>query len=224
MAKDRINIDGDTYERVSSNKKTTVHFILDNSASMGSVQDATIKSYNEYVEGLKRDKKNKYNFQLTMFADDVRTFDTQDIQSIKKLNRETYPANGMSTSLYDGVCKTLRKNNSKSGKHIVIILTDGEENSSREYKETDFRKWVKQLEKYGNWSFVYLGANQDSYAKAASFGFKTGNVSNFNVTTKGMSSVSSNLMMATSAYADSGAMNTANYFTPQQQEEMEDTK
>ena len=218
-----VIIDGEEYVK-KENKDLTVHFILDNSGSMSMVQDATISSFNEYIQSLKKDKENTYKFQLTIFADDIVTKDICPIDQVEPLTRETYPANGPSTALYDAACMTIKEAQNNPGKNLVVILTDGEENSSREYNEKNFRDLVKKLEKKGNWTFTYLGANQDSYAVAQRFGFKKGNISNYTTSAAGMASVLSNLTRSTMFMAQSAEMNTSNLYTPEQQKEMEETK
>jgi von Willebrand factor type A domain len=218
----KVTIDGEEYQKVD--KTLTVHFILDDSGSMNSVQKATISSFNEYVKSLQTDKKNSYKFSLTKFADYIETKDIQDINEVKPLTTDTYMANGSSTSLYDAVCMTLHDVENNPGKNLVVILTDGEENSSKEYSEKDFRELVKKLEAKDTWTFTYLGANQDSYAVAQRFGFKKGNVSNYHTSAAGMRSVGSNLAQSTVAMASSGDWSTQEYFSKEQQDEMEETK
>jgi hypothetical protein len=52
---------------------------------------------------------------------------------------------------------------------MIIILTDGEENSSRMYTSAH----VKDLVNLKPWKFVYLGANQDAVLAASNIGIKT---------------------------------------------------
>lgn len=58
----------------------------------------------------------------------------------------------------------------RPGKVIVLITTDGLENSSREYTKTRVKKLItQQQEKYG-WQFSYVGANQDAFAEGNRIG------------------------------------------------------
>lgn len=201
----------------------TVHFILDESASMSIVHDATISSFNEYLEGLRKDG-NSYRFQLTTFSNVSNIQDEKDIQNVDNLSKDNYKANGPSTSLYDAVCRTLKLYEDKEGKRLVVILTDGEENSSQEYNQSNMKEMVKNLESKGNWTFVYLGANQDSYANAANFGFSKGNVVNFNQTGVGLKSVSSNLRQATAMYAATTDWSTQEFYSEEQRTDIQGSK
>lgn len=225
MAKDTIIVDGEKYKKVGRTP-TVIHFILDNSGSMSSVRDATISAFNEYIQSLKADG-NKYSVLLTKFADYVDIGHQLSINAVPELSYENYSADGASTSLYDAVCSTLKAYNVNAGKlskHLVVILTDGMENSSREYTEKDLRDMKAKLEKQGNWTFVFLGANQDSWDTASKWGFSHSNVGNFVPSGAGMRSVSANLAQSTANMAASGSLNTSDYFTPQQQQDLEEAK
>jgi Mg-chelatase subunit ChlD len=53
----------------------------------------------------------------------------------------------------------------------VVVVTDGFENSSREYTAATVRALIEQQkEKYG-WDFVFLGANQDAVVTGRDLGF-----------------------------------------------------
>jgi len=50
-----------------------------------------------------------------------------------------------------------------------LILTDGEENRSKEFKREQIAKMVKEKQENCNWNFVFLGANQDAVLTASGF-------------------------------------------------------
>jgi len=58
---------------------------------------------------------------------------------------------------------------------LCIIMTDGEENSSKEYTRKKVFSLIKAKEK-DTWSFVYLGADQDAWSNAKGLGLLKGNV------------------------------------------------
>jgi hypothetical protein len=51
-----------------------------------------------------------------------------------------------------------------------IIITDGEENASRTYTQTQSQELIKRKTEQEKWKFVYLGANQDAFKAGASIG------------------------------------------------------
>jgi len=213
-----------------SGKTTVVHLLLDTSGSMSSVQDATIDGYNEYVNSLKADG-GKFKVSLTLFDSDEygklrleKRHEAVNIDDVPELNRETYQPRG-GTPLYDAFCTTLNNViDRKDEKHLFVVLTDGEENMSREYNAENMRKAKKLREDKGNWTFVYIGANQDAWANAKNWGYSASNVSNFNATSRGTGAVFDTLRAATVSYSSSADMNTHSFYTKDQQKKNEQTK
>lgn len=203
--------------------KTIVNFILDKSGSMESVREATISGFNEYIQTLKKDKENEYEFTLTLFDTNFVVRDkAQKLSKVKELNKESYNPDG-GTALYDGVCSTLKGiteahdhcnvcgGHQHTTKYVTIIMTDGQENSSREYTQVEMKKMIEEREKQGNWTFVYLGANQDSYAVAQKFGVQVGNIANFNATTAGTSAAYRGMANATVLFAGGGGASSSSF-------------
>ena len=63
---------------------------------------------------------------------------------------------------------------------MFVITTDGMENASKEYSYARIKSMVeRQKEKYG-WEFIFLGANIDAIATAASFGINADRAANYN--------------------------------------------
>ena len=58
----------------------------------------------------------------------------------------------------------------RPGYVMVLIVTDGEENSSKEYSRSDIKEMIQHQTDTYNWKFSYLGANQDAFAEAGSIG------------------------------------------------------
>ena len=96
-----------------------------------------------------------------------RSYDMVPIDEVTPLTRETFEPRG-GTSLLDAMGEVLKKNTSEGT--TMIILTDGEENSSRTYTSEHIKDLVEMRTKYSKWSFVYLGANQDVIMNAARIG------------------------------------------------------
>jgi hypothetical protein len=62
----------------------------------------------------------------------------------------------------------------RPGKVIVVVQTDGLENSSREWDRAGVNALItEQREKY-SWDFVFLGAGPDAIQTAESYGFAAG--------------------------------------------------
>lgn len=202
--------------------ETLVNFILDKSGSMDSVKKATISGFNEYLQTLKKDG-NKYSFSLTLFDTMVETpYTNEDIKNVDDLTDKTYLPSG-GTALYDAACATIAKVEKKVKKNqkvLTIIMTDGEENSSQEYSEKELKAKIAELEKTSKWSFVFLGANQDSWATAQKFGIAQMNVANFGSNTRGVGASFVTMAANTSAFAGGGSGSTSTFFSAKDQADL----
>lgn len=194
--------------------ETLVNFILDKSGSMSSIEGATTGGFNEYLNSLKKDG-NKYSFSLTLFDTKVsKPYVNQPISKIIELDKKSYVPDGM-TALYDAVCQTIKEVRGtvkKNQKVLTVIMTDGAENSSQEYSQQNLKDLVQELEKTGLWSFVFLGANQDSYATAGAVGISVNNTANYVPDSHGTLNAFASVSRGTSAFSMSAQSATSNFF------------
>ena len=162
-----------------------VNVLLDRSGSMSSCQATTIDGYNEYIKGLKADTKTKYSVSLTQFdapAADPEltvTYLNKPLEEVPVLTTKEYEPRGM-TPLYDAIGEVLRRvaDISKGRPVLDVILTDGMENASREFTQASIKALIKQKENEGH-TFVFLGANIDSYTAGQSIGIAAKNIANY---------------------------------------------
>lgn len=187
------------------NTTTAVSFILDESGSMDSIKPSVIEGFNKYISELKKQKGNIV-FTLTKFdTNGIRTpYENKDIKKVEKLTDKTYQPNAM-TPLYDACVKTIERiSETKSDKaFLVAIMTDGYENSSTEHNEECLTDLIKKLQAKGNWTFVFLGANQDSWATAQRLGISKGNVMDWQATSTGTNQAFAAMAMATRNFSAS---------------------
>jgi uncharacterized protein YegL len=211
-------------------KTTVVHLLVDQSGSMQNTRKSTVDGINEYINTLKEDG-GKYKVSLTMFDSGMgnelrldKPWNSIYIDDVPELKLEDYNPSG-GTPLQDAFCTTLNEIKDRNDeKYLYVVLTDGYENTSKEYTAKDMKAMKKKLEAKENWTFVYLGANQDAFATSQVYDFAPSNVSNFNTTDMGTNIMFANLGAATRSYSASASMSTANYFTPEQQKKNEETK
>jgi hypothetical protein len=110
-------------------------------------------------------------------------YQAMNINNAKLLDRETFVPRGY-TALLDAIGRTIHNTGKRLGelpeaerpeKVIFVILTDGEENYSKEFTLQQINEMIRhQLEKYA-WEFVFLGANQDAIAVAGMMGIHAAN-------------------------------------------------
>lgn len=148
--------------------KTHIIAILDRSGSMAQLAKDTIGGYNQWL------KATKKAFEGQDCALTLHLFDTQHefpqiashIEDVGELTPDVYFARG-GTALLDAIGQSVSEIKGRMSKHdraLCLIVTDGYENSSLEYTGEAIAKLIKKCEKAGNWTFDYLGANQDAFA------------------------------------------------------------
>lgn len=144
--------------------------ILDESGSMESIKKATITGFNEVVQTIKTVDEQypdqEHFVSLTTFNGVAinQLIQAKPVSELQLLDEKTYQPNA-STPLYDAMgfsFQTLLKQMDTCGDYnvLVTILTDGEENSSKEFNAKAIRDFIEKLKKE-NWTFTYIGANHD---------------------------------------------------------------
>lgn len=157
-------------------KTVNVHLILDQSGSMYTVLDDTIGGVNAYLASLRQDASTACNVSITTFSDQnqvVRAL--TPIASLEPFGRHNYHPMG-STALLDAIGTFFRRVeliDDGETPHLVVIVTDGEENASRYYTASAIRAETSKLEAKGNFTFVYIGANQDAFKVTQDLGIQT---------------------------------------------------
>jgi hypothetical protein len=110
-----------------------------------------------------------------------------DVRNAKPLDRASYMPGGM-TALLDAVGSTLTALRHEHGKHsdvIVLIVTDGEENSSHRFSRRDVRALIDAARTDG-WEFVFMGADDSVWSEAGSMGIPASSVSTYSHDAQGI--------------------------------------
>lgn len=156
---------------------TELVFILDKSGSMAGLEKDTIGGFNSMLQ---KQKALDGQCRITTVLFDNRyelLHDRIDIRAVGLMTEKEYQVGG-STALLDALGLTIQKLVSvqkntaeeyRAGKVMFVIITDGEENSSREFSADRVKKMIETEKKYG-WEFVFLGANIDAVETAGRFG------------------------------------------------------
>jgi len=216
-----------TTKKVAKKKLTTlVHLLLDESGSMGSCLESTISGYNEYLKTLKKDDSDIVLFTFTKFnSSGIKVVhDGIDLKDVPELNKDTYQPDDL-TPLYDAIKtsitaaeKQLKSN--KDARVLFIIMTDGQENASKTTQKVAFD--LIQTKGKEGWTFVYLGANQDSYAVGSQMGISKGNTVNYG--TAKIKTAFRGLANSTTQYRGSTVIGQCmTFFTPEDKDTIEET-
>ena len=158
-------------ENTSSKTKVYNVIIMDRSGSMWDIQKSAIQGFNEVLGGIKADAVTYADTQehfMTLVLFDSTSVDNvywnADPAKVPILTSETYVP-GAATPLYDAIGRALTRMEKElhgDANHsvIVTIITDGYENSSKEYSLNAVKALINHLKEEG-WSFAYMGTDHD---------------------------------------------------------------
>lgn len=142
-----------------------VIFVIDESGSMYSSKEDVVGGFMKVVDEQRQIKEGKCTISLYTFADDVKEiFVGKDVSDINSIDYNPCGCTAMNDGIgiaITNIGKWLNnmKEDEKPSKNLVVIMTDGMENSSKEYTLQQVKEMIKhQTEKY-NWEFMYIGAD-----------------------------------------------------------------
>jgi hypothetical protein len=206
---------------------TDINIVLDRSGSMGSCRQPTIDSFNEFIEGQKNGPDEAIISLYRFDHEYEAVYEGRDVAVAPKLSANNYVPRG-STALLDAIGRTIdsvgaRLANTpdykRPNKVVVVIVTDGQENASKEYDRSRIFSMIRHQEEAYKWTFVFLGANQDSYTEAGHMGFRHANTLNYAATDKGLRHstqvLTSNL--TTKVRSQAGGQSCSNFFEAEDQ-------
>jgi hypothetical protein len=151
-------------------------------------------------------------------------FVDRELRYVEPLTKKEYFPRG-GTALYDAVgeavssLKNRRKTELKKRKTnsaFIMILTDGYENSSMKYSQSDLKEMIEDVESKANWDVNFIGTTKESISQARGFGIDLGKTVMFSDTAEGMGIASkgiSNALYTRAAYSDSNVTNDAGTFS-----------
>ena len=107
------------------------------------------------------------------------------------------------TPLLDAMGQTLTRSIGRNvaGRVLFLVITDGQENASHEFKKDQIKAMVQQQTSAG-WAFSFLGANVDAFAEAGALGIDVAGTANFAGDAGGVVAAFASLHEATTRYRD----------------------
>lgn len=196
---------------------TLVNILLDRSGSMSVIRDDMIGGLNSLIEEQKKvpgvarytllqfDTPNAAPVGMVprgLYANAATEEFPQTVyedvpeDKVPPLTKETFVPRG-GTALYDAACLSVdklgqklarMKEEDRPSKVLFIIITDGMDNQSRMFTKEDLKKRVERQEKVYNWSFEYLGANQDAVTVGEGIGLRAASCVSYDASARGVSS------------------------------------
>jgi len=177
---------------------THITVILDRTGSMHSIRSDVIGGFNAFLE---EQRATDDNATLTLVQFDSQdpfeaVCDFKEIADVENLTAETYIPRA-STPLLDamghgivhieeGIAK-LHKGKIPT-KVVVMIITDGQENASREYNKKQIEKMIKEKQEKDDWQFNFMSSDLDSIRDAGELGLAASSVLAFADSGEGITS------------------------------------
>lgn len=153
-------------------KGALVYLVLDRSGSMAPIQGATIEGVNHFIRETAAADESAL-FSMIQFDHTIkRALKAVPITTVKPLNGRSYTIGG-NTALLDavgGAIYDVDQMESRPEKVVIVVMTDGMENSSREYTREAVKELISKRETEDEWQFLFLGANINAFAEAGAIG------------------------------------------------------
>lgn len=157
---------------------TELVFIIDRSGSMGGLESDTIGGFNSMLTK-QQAREGECHITTVLFDNNYELLhDRIDIKAVSPITDKEYFVGG-STALLDAIGKTIQKignaqkhtaDDYRAKKVMFVIITDGEENASREYSADKVKAQIERQKTEYDWEFIFLGANIDAVQTAGRFG------------------------------------------------------
>jgi len=135
------------------------------------------------------------------------------VGTLEETTAERYVPNG-TTAMLDAVGQTLKRfekkvKDSENTYYLVIIISDGEENDSKEFTHERIAEMIQKRQQTGRWTFSYMGANQDLSDLSKRLNIPKSNVATYTSSGKGTLIGMGALSKSTMGFLDKRSRGTA---------------
>ena len=203
---------------------TLISILLDCSGSMSDLVSDVIGGVNTMIKE-QADLKARKSLMISKFDGNYEVVrPIADPKNMDPISSDEYFARG-STALLDSVGRNIadmkakiREASTTSSPYtraLLVIFTDGQENSSREFSKANINSMISELRSSGFWEFNFVGTNQDAITEAGNLGIPMLNAAFFSNNTKGVRSSLRGVGQSITAYAwgASNNLSSQNYCT-----------
>ena len=188
---------------------TDITILLDRSGSMFSIKEAMETAIDSFIKEHRVNPTTKVSLvQFDGDNDQEIVYQSVPVSAVEKF---TLVPRG-NTPLLDALCKVIdrtgerlasMKESDRPDQVLMVIITDGQENASQRYSRHDVKNRITRQRNDYKWQFVYLGANQDAFTEAASFGIPSNWALTYDASQKGVLGATRALNVNTVSYTTS---------------------
>jgi uncharacterized protein YegL len=187
---------------------TEIAVVLDRSGSMEAMRLEAQNGFNHFLES---QQKLPGEVRLTLVLFDHKYIVEHNgvpVAEICPLDERTYVPRG-TTALLDAVGRTINTigerlaktpESDRPAKVLIVILTDGLENASQEFKRPQILEMIKRQREVYGWEFLFLGANQDAIQAGSAIGIAPACSVTFDEAPGGMAAAFTAIACASAAY------------------------
>jgi hypothetical protein len=191
---------------------TSINILLDRSGSMQKVSDDTVGGLNSFLNEQRKVKGDAVVSLATFSTDYTLIHDFVPLEQVGDLSSKTYNPAGF-TALLDSIGKMVNgtgaklaamKEEERPSQVLFVIISDGEENRSKEFTRSKIFEMIShQRDKY-NWNFVYIGCNQEQIQEAVNLGIAPANAAVYDQTKGGTRRLFKSISENATSYRISG--------------------
>jgi uncharacterized protein YegL len=185
--------------------KTQIVLLVDRSGSMSTIRQDMEGGLTTFIDDQKKvpgEAVVSY-YQFDTIFDTI--FEEKPIESVEKI--KIVPRGG--TALLDGIGRAINQvglllekqpEDERPENILFVVITDGMENSSKEFHSAKIKEMIKHQEEKYSWKFVFLGANMDAVSVGEQYGFSPLSSMTYDCHTASVRDMSAVLSMATTSY------------------------
>jgi hypothetical protein len=172
----------------AAQRQNLIGMTVDHSDSMDHLSEVAVRSLNELITQQKEIGVES-RFTLTLFNNQISTIhDGIPLCDVPPLTRAQYEASG-GTALNDAIAHLIRTLSARAPGQghsvLAVILTDGIEVCSRQYRIEDVRQMVSYRRAIHRWQFLFLGP-ESAIDYATRIGIPKVNTAGFETTPDGL--------------------------------------
>lgn len=187
-------------------EKSKLILIVDRSSSMCGIASDMEGAMKEVLDTQKKEYDGEMFVTLIRFDDDYEeVFFDKPLNEVEEIKLEPRGC----TALLDAIGRTINKvertfietdEKDRPEKILFIIITDGQENASKEFTRADVFKIIETVKRDREWDFTFIGANQDSIREGGNIGIRGDKSLNFVASAAGVRKMSKSVSDYTTSY------------------------